>query len=95
MPVEKLAPEQTWRLVVESTDGATEGQTVDTTVSLVNLNPTAVIETKTSRVFIGETTVLSADASTDDDGEILVHRWTWKEVSLSGRTLRSSFRKTR
>ena len=78
VPVEKLAPEQTWRLVVESTDGATEGQTVDTTVSLVNLNPTAVIETKTSRVFIGETTVLSADASTDADGEILVHRWTWE-----------------
>ena len=78
VPVEKLAPEQTWRLVVESTDGATEGQTVDTTVSLVNLNPTAVIETRTRQVFIGETTVLSADASTDADGEILVHRWTWE-----------------
>ena len=86
VPVDKLAPEQTWRLVVESTDGTDAGPTLDTTIALVNLPPSPAVDVLSSRVWLGETTVLSADASTDVDGEILQYRWTWEGGFAVGAT---------
>ncbi len=78
VPVDKLAPEQTWRLVVDSTDGTDASPTLDTTVALVNLAPSPSVDVRSSSVWVGETTVLSADASSDLDGEILQYKWTWE-----------------
>lgn len=83
---EKLAPGQTWRVVVEATDGEATTLSEATTV-LANLPPVANITIVSSAVWFNETTVLSAEASTDLDGELTQYRWSWDGASATGSTL--------
>ena len=70
VPAEKLAPGQTWKLVVEASDGELTTSSQASTV-LENLPPVAEMTLVSSAVWFGETTVLSAAASSDLDGELV------------------------
>ncbi|MEC8399421.1 MAG: hypothetical protein VXZ34_07530, partial [Candidatus Thermoplasmatota archaeon] len=84
---ERLAPEQTWRLVVVADDGKATSGAVESLTTLVNLQPTAVIEQVSSNVWFNETTVLSAVASTDPDGTLSRFEWSWDGGTAAGETL--------
>ncbi|MAV78232.1 MAG: hypothetical protein CMA15_05045 [Euryarchaeota archaeon] len=81
---EKLAPEQTWRLVVVADDGSETSAPVEATTTLVNQAPNPVIEVVSSDVWLEEATVLSAEASTDADGSIVAYRWMWEGGAATG-----------
>ena len=81
---EKLAPEQTWRLVVVADDGNETSATVEATTTLVNQAPNPVIQIVSSDVWLEEATVLSAETSTDADGSIVAYRWTWEDGVATG-----------
>ena len=85
VPANKLAPEQSWRLVVHVHDGTESGADVDTTTEILNLNPEANINVVSSEVWTGEHTLLSGDASVDADGQIVIHRWTVNGQVLVGK----------
>lgn len=80
---DKLAPEQTWRMVVEATDGQAV-TSVEASVVLTNLQPVAEILMVSSAVWFGETTVLSAENSADADGELVEFTWSWDGTSATG-----------
>jgi hypothetical protein len=82
--LEKLAPEQTWRLVVVADDGAETSAPVEASTTLVNQVPVAAIEIVSADVWIEEATVLSAETSTDADGSIVAYRWTWEDGAATG-----------
>ena len=84
---ERLAPEQTWRLVVVADDGKATSGEVESLITLVNLQPTAAIEQVSSNVWFNETTVLSAVASTDPDGTLSRFEWSWDGGTAAGETL--------
>lgn len=81
---EKLAPEQTWRLVVVANDGSETSAPAEATTTLVNQAPNPVIEVVSSDVWLEEATVLSAEASTDADGSIVAYRWMWEGGAATG-----------
>ena len=84
--VAKLAPNQDWRLVVEVSDG--ELTTVsEASIVLVNLEPVADISVASSHVWYNETTVLSAEASTDSDGTLVEYAWSWNGGVARGATV--------
>ncbi len=82
--MEKLDPEQTWRLVVVADDGNELSETVESTITLPNLNPSAAIDIVSTHVWRGEATVLSAESSTDADGTIEAYVWMWDGGSATG-----------
>ena len=84
---DRLAPEQTWRLVVVASDGTETSDSIESTITLVNLEPTATIQLLSSNVWYNETTVLSGAASSDPDGTDLRYGWTWATGSSTGETL--------
>lgn len=84
VPAEKLAPGQTWTLEVEASDGASTADPVQSTFTVPNLLPRAEITLVSSNVWFNEETVLSAESSTDLDGEIVTYRWTMDGLSASG-----------
>ena len=84
---DRLAPEQTWRLVVVASDGTETSDIIESTITLVNLEPTATIQLLSSNVWYNETTVLSGAASSDPDGTDLRYDWTWATGSSTGETL--------
>ena len=84
---ERLAPEQTWRLIVVADDGKATSGEVESLTTLVNLPPTALIEQVSSNVWFNETTVLSAVASTDPDGTLSRFEWSWDGGTAAGETL--------
>ena len=84
---ERLAPEQTWRLIVVADDGKATSGEVESLTTLVNLPPTALIEQVSSNVWFNETTVLSAVASTDPDGTLSRFEWSWDGGTSTGETL--------
>ena len=84
---DRLAPEQTWRLVVVASDGTETSDSIESTITLVNLEPTATIQLLSSNVWYNETTVLSGAASSDPDGTDLRYDWTWATGSSTGETL--------
>ena len=86
VPAEKLAPGQTWKLVVEASDGELTTSSQASTV-LENLPPVAEMTLVSSAVWFGETTVLSAIASSDLDGELVQFTWSWGDATATGATL--------
>lgn len=84
VPVERLSPEQNWRLVVVASDGALESNPVEASVVLLNQHPVAVIDVLSSQVWSDEATVLSAEASSDADGQIVAYQWSWEEGTATG-----------
>ena len=84
---DRLAPEQTWRLVVVASDGTESSDSIESTITLVNLEPMATIQLLSSNVWYNETTVLSGAASADPDGTDLRYDWTWATGSSTGETL--------
>ncbi|MGB0515962.1 MAG: hypothetical protein ACPGKR_03340, partial [Poseidonia sp.] len=86
VPAAKLAPEQTWRLVVEASDGSLS-QSADASVVLLNLAPLAEIQLVSSSVWFNEATLLSAASSSDADGEVVRFAWSWDGTTFSGETL--------
>ncbi|MDP6233492.1 MAG: PKD domain-containing protein [Candidatus Poseidoniaceae archaeon] len=84
VPADKLAPEQSWRLVVMADDGSAWSETVEATLSIANLGPQASIEVVTNEVWIGEATQVSGASSTDADGRIVMHRWNWDDQMATG-----------
>ena len=82
--LEKLAPEQTWRLVVVAHDGSEASMPAEATVTLVNQHPVPVIQVVSTNVWVDEATVLSAETSTDADGSIVAYRWTWEGGATTG-----------
>jgi hypothetical protein len=79
VPADKLAPEQSWRVVVMADDGSLWSEAAESTLTVANLGPQASVEVLTSEVWIGETTQLSGASSTDPDGRIVMHRWSWDD----------------
>ena len=86
VPAEKLAPGQTWKLVVEASDGELTTSRQASTV-LENLPPVAEMTLVSSAVWFNETTVLSAEASTDLDGELVQFTWSWDGATATGASL--------
>ena len=86
VPAEKLAPGQSWKLVVEANDGELTTSSQASTV-LDNLPPVADMTILSSAVWFNETTVLSAEASTDLDGELVQFTWSWDGATATGATL--------
>jgi len=86
VPAEKLAPGQTWTLVVEASDGELTTSRQATTV-LENLPPVADMTVVSSAIWFNETTVLSAEASTDLDGELVQYTWSWDGTTATGASL--------
>ena len=82
--LEKLAPEQTWRLVVVANDGTETSAPVEATTTLANQVPIPGIEIVSANVWVEEATVLSAETSTDADGSIVAYRWTWESGAATG-----------
>lgn len=87
VPADRLAPEQTWRLVVVASDGTDSSAETDSSITLVNLVPSAVIVHVTTDVWYNETTVLSGSSSTDPDGVIARYDWSWEGGSSTGERL--------
>jgi hypothetical protein len=83
---EKLAPGQTWKVVVVASDGEKTSSNEASAV-LPNLQPSATITVVSSAVWFNETTVLSAETSTDVDGELVRYTWSWDGASATGSTL--------
>ena len=65
-------------------DGTDEGEQVEATAQVLNMNPQASVEVRSTNVWIGETTVLSGAQSTDLDGRVVMHRWTVDDTVLVG-----------
>ncbi|MDP6199471.1 MAG: hypothetical protein QF531_01755, partial [Candidatus Poseidonia sp.] len=86
VPTEKLAPGQAWTLEVEANDGESTAGPFQSTFTVPNLIPRAEITLLSSNVWFNEETVLSAESSTDLDGEIVAYRWTMDGWSASGAT---------
>ena len=82
--LEKLAPKQTWRLVVVAHDGSEASLPAEATVTLANQHPVPTIEVVSTNVWVDEATVLSAETSTDADGSIVAYRWTWEGGATTG-----------
>jgi hypothetical protein len=85
VPANKLAPEQSWRLVVMIHDGMDAGEEVASTTEVLNLNPQANIIVVSNEVWTGEHTLLSGASSVDADGQIVMHRWTVDGQVLVGK----------
>ncbi len=84
VPAEKLAPEQSWRVVVRVSDGTVWSAPVEAEAVVDNLAPTPFIEVLSSEVWLGENTVLSGAASLDADGGNLAYRWAWNGLVATG-----------
>ena len=87
VPADRLAPEQAWRLLVVANDGIESSVQLDTSITLVNLAPSAAIQRLTADVWYNETTVLTGSPSTDSDGIIVRYDWSWEGGSASGERL--------
>ena len=87
VPADRLAPEQTWRLVVVVSDTTGSIAEVDSSITLVNLAPSAAIELLTTDVWFNETTTLTGSPSTDADGVIARYDWSWEGGSSTGERL--------
>jgi hypothetical protein len=84
VPADKLDPEQSWRLMVMANDGSVWSEGVEATVTIANLGPQANVDVMSSEVWSGEATLLSGASSTDADGQIVIHRWTWDDQIATG-----------
>ncbi len=87
VPAAKLAPGQVWRVDIQATDGDRTSPVQEHTFTVPNLAPTAAAEVRSTHVWIGETTVLSAETSSDEDGDIQAYVWSWNGQSATGPTL--------
>ncbi len=88
VPAAKLAPGQTWTVLVQADDGTATGPQVESTYVVPNLAPTAVIDLISSTVWFNEHTELSAMDSSDADGTVVAYRWIWDGQTATGATLR-------
>ena len=84
VPADKLDPKQSWRLMVMVNDGSVWSEGVEATVTIANLGPQANIDVMSSEVWSGEATLLSGASSTDADGRIVIHRWSWDDQIATG-----------
>ena len=84
VPADKLAPGQVWSVVIQATDGQSSSEVQEHTHVVANLAPTAAVDVRSTQVWSGETTVLSAEGSTDADGTFLSYRWLWGGQSATG-----------
>ncbi len=87
VPAAKLAPGQVWTMHAHATDGELNSEEVQTSFTVPNLAPVAVIDAVSNNIWFGETTVLSATASTDADGGISAYAWSWNGQTASGSTV--------
>lgn len=84
VPAGKLAPEQSWRLVVMVGDASAWSEAVEATMTVTNIGPQAAVETLSNEVWIGEETRLTGTSSADVDGRIVMHRWSWDDQIAVG-----------
>lgn len=87
VPIEKLAPGQTWTMHASVWDGEAFGEGVEHTLVIANLPPSAAFSVLSTNVWFGEEVILSAESSTDPDGNDLTYTWSWVTGSASGHTL--------
>ena len=87
VPAEKLAPEQEWTVVVSVSDGFGGTQHAESTTRIINIAPQAVIELRSTHVWVGEAVLLSAANSSDVDGNIVAYTWSWGTNVVSGADL--------
>lgn len=85
VPPSLLGPGQVWTVHVLPTDSDDlEGPVAIASITITNLEPTAVIVVETTPVWEGEQMSLTASSSTDSDGRVVESRWSW--VALDGST---------
>lgn len=80
VPVALLGPGQTWSVEVIAHDGEKPSTPSVLSVSIQNIQPTAVISDVSSAVWLGELLRLDGSESTDLDGRILVYSWAWTDT---------------
>ena len=83
---EKLAPGQEWKVMVVASDGDKMNSN-EAMIVIANLQPSAAITVVSSAVWFNETTLLSAETSTDADGELVHYTWSWDGTSATGSTV--------
>ena len=84
VPLERLAPGQTWRMEATVDDGETTGQMAELVRTVTNLPPLAVITLLTDEVWMGEEVRVTSSASTDPEQSNLFSTWTLNGVTITG-----------
>lgn len=87
VPATKLAPGQTWTLIVQASDEEATAALVESTHLIANMPPVASIVVASSQTWAGERVSLSAESSSDLDGDSLTYTWSWNEGTASGSML--------
>ena len=81
VPTSLLGPGQQWSVEARVSDGTDLGAPVYQSSTVLNLQPTAVIEQITSQSWIDEFVTFDASSSSDLDGRIATYSWTWSDVN--------------
>ena len=83
VPAHRLAPGQTWRMEAVVSDGETTSLLVETSRTILNLPPSAVITLLTDNMWTGEEVRVTSASSSDPERSPLSSIWT-----LNGETVR-------
>lgn len=84
IPVSKLAPGQTWTLEAQASDGSLNSSRTESSYTVPNLLPNAVIEVRSTNQWVNEFIVLTGEDSLDADGSVAAYRWTWDGLVRTG-----------
>ena len=84
IPASKLAPGQTWTLQALASDGSLNSSWIESSYTVPNLLPNAVIEVRSTNQWVNEFIVLTGEDSLDADGNIATYEWTWDGLVRTG-----------
>jgi hypothetical protein len=84
VPVDRLAPGQSWRMVATASDGEASTDPLEVTFTVNNLEPEAVITRLDLHLWLGEQLRVSSSASTDPEGGALTSHWTLNGQTTTG-----------
>ena len=84
VPVDRLAPAQSWRMVATASDGEASTDPLEVTFTVSNLEPEAVITLLDNNLWFGEHLRVASSASTDPEGRPLTSHWTLNGQTTTG-----------